>query len=340
MNIAVISGSRADYNMLQNVSGELTKRFNIFPLNININNNNNQDSRMSIVMPVINPVHMMEKSAEITKRLMVFFREHNINYMLVLGDRWEIIGAVQAAIFTNVKIIHLGGGETSEGSYDNIFRDWISRASQIHFVISEKSKKRLEEIGIKDNVYITGSPRMDHHSVFKSKKMLFDLYGLDTSKKTALVVFHPETLKQDVLEGINELTSALIQSCLQLFIICPNVDKGSQELKREFENYFKVYESISFEDWVSFLWAVDVFIGNSSAGITECPSYGLPFVNIGSRQDGREKLSNVFDCELDKQDILNTIELAMNTKIDCQNLYSDGKASQRISDILAGLWLK
>jgi len=330
VNILVISGSRAEVHMLNMLALECQKKENL-KVNFTVMNLDRKiDFDDLIYMPDITfidfrKINFKNGFNEINDKIKTYLENMNPDYIIVLGDRWEILITVFNAVIQNIPIIHLGGGEISNGSYDDIFRDWISRASQYHFVISNKAKKRLKQIGIKKNVFVVGSPRIDtlNRIILKDKTELFNELKLKTNKKTAIVLYHPAT-KSD--EDPEELIDALKELALQYVIIRPNIDKGSRELIDRFSKLGELRE-LDLVDWTSLLFHADLMIGNSSAGVMEAPYFGLPFINVGERQAGREG-SKTIKCE--KEAIIKAVNKAKRYKSK-KLIY----VSRKIADILS-----
>lgn len=328
MKLMIISGSRADYNMLENLANELNiQKFEIECIQIGIENYKGPLTRMF-------GDSLWETSRHI--------RTTMPDYIIILGDRWEILGAAIAAKMFGVGIIHLGGGETTLGSYDNYFRNMISIVSDYHFVVSKKAKEKLNNMGIKKNVYIVGSPRMDYrHGIVEiiTKTTLFKKHNLDPEKKTALVIYHPETINYDIKQ-VEILVSALKQTDLQYFIISSGQDKNCLIINEKLKEIAEVHETIEHDEWVSFLYSADILIGNSSAGIMEAPYYGLPVINIGDRQKGRERIDekNVIDCKHDvyeiKEKIYKAVEMKKQINIGIPKLSSCEKIKNILREVL------
>jgi len=255
----------------------------------------------------------------------------DIDYLFILGDRWNLIPIVTEAIKNNVPIIHQGGGEVSLGSYDETFRRMISQAAKYHFVINENCKANLKERGIIENVFVCGSPRMDYLNYTKPNE--------STIKDTFIILYHPATNSK---ENPVELFNALKHFNRKMIFINPGDDIGKEKVMTALHINSN---EINHDDWIELLNSSCVMIGNSSAGISEAPSYKLPFVNIGHRQDGREKLENVIDCECKCDEIIEAIKKALSQDFKKSitgmvNTFSDRKASYRIAETLKTELLK
>ena len=324
--IFIVSGSRADYNMNRWVFKSMQNCEMVDVHHIDLRDYSLQPD---IALASGQALGLMDR----------FIKENNPDYILVLGDRWEILQTVIVGTIHQVPIIHLGGGETSIGSYDDDFRDCISRMSKYHFVVTEKCKKNLNKIGIYDNIYVVGSPRMDYLYHIRINKDIIKDIGLDPKKDIGLVVYHPETKSKDMNEKTDMFFDALSNFDMQYIIINPNNDTGSDYIKKKIKSFrnkgVKKYDSVCLEDWVSLLDGVDVMIGNSSAGIMETPTFKLPFVNVGDRQKGRERSGNVIDADYENMETCLELSLMDDYKAGLFfDPFGDGVVSDRIVRIL------
>lgn len=244
--------------------------------------------------------------------------------IVVHGDRTEALAGAMVGAFNNVLVAHVEGGEIS-GTIDEHIRHAVSKMSHIHFVANNEAKRRLVQMGEhKTNIFTIGSPDLDvmtsktFPSLAAAKRRYqfgFNHYGL--------AVFHPVTTERsDLPEQANAFADALVASGKNYIVIYPNNDPGSDSIlgvyKKKFKSErFKLYPSIRFEYFLTLLKNADFIIGNSSAGIREAPFYGVPSINIGSRQHNRAKraaiksIANV-GCRL--QDMLRAIRQAEQKK--------------------------
>jgi len=279
------------------------------------------------------------------------FTEKDIDVLILLGDRGEMLAGAITASCMNILIAHIHGGESS-GSVDEGFRHAISKLSHIFFVATERGKERLIDLGEDPSrVFIVGAPGLDGiHENIISKDRLGEIHGLDLSKPTILLVQHPVVTEfEDTPRQITTVLDAISELGIQTLIIYPNADAGGRIIIDKIKNYdekhpfIHSYVSLPRREYLSLLGAVTVMVGNSSSGIIEAPSFGLPVVNVGTRQKGRLRAGNVLDVDYDKEQIKNAIirsiqdekfrqELAGST-----NPWGDGKASERIVDILSSL---
>lgn len=301
----VITGSRADYGCLK----YLIEKSNYMHVEIKIGHEsadrflNYKHGKIDISIQENTISKMVSQIIKEFEDLYHMFRPEKI---VVLGDRWEIFAACIPSIFFDIDIYHIGGGEITKGSYDNILRYSISNMAKYHFVIDEQAKVSLKKRNF-DNIYVVGSPRLDFDKVSKKK---FD-------RRTALVILHPETNSKNVV--YKEFYQALIECDLDYIVIGPNIDQNSRKIELLNADFsitknVKILHELPLDEYLELLNSVDVLIGNSSAGIQEAASFELPVVNVGDRQTGRYKQKNIIDVNWDKEDIKKGIIKALTLK--------------------------
>jgi UDP-N-acetylglucosamine 2-epimerase (non-hydrolysing)/GDP/UDP-N,N'-diacetylbacillosamine 2-epimerase (hydrolysing) len=267
--------------------------------------------------------------------------------LVVLGDRFEILAAVQAALFAKVPVAHLCGGDVTEGAFDESIRHAISKMAHIHFPSNADAGKRLMAMGENpDHVHIVGSPGLDRirRMQFMPRDAFFELVGLRPGKQNLLVVLHPATLEDGVaLDQTNNLLQALtaIGPDVGLLLTGANADTDGQIINTRLQTFasmtpnavFKM--SLGSELFINALKHVDAIVGNSSSGLYEAPSLGLPTVNIGNRQKGRLRAPSVIDVQSDPESIVSAVKRALSAgRAKPANPYGDGYAAEKILDTL------
>ena len=278
-----------------------------------------------------------------------YLSENKPDIIVVLGDRSESLAASLAAMYLNIPIAHINGGDVSGGNIDESIRHAITKIAHIHFAHTLENAGRLEKMGEnKKRIFVTGALTLDTilNIDLQTKEDIFKKYNLDPNKTTFLVVQHPiTTLKDKGFSQMNELFLALDELKKQIVLIYPNCDAGYKEIinlikKHENKRYVHAFKNLPHEDYLSLLNSVDLMVGNSSSGIIESTSFKLPVVNIGNRQKRRERSENTIDVKPEKEKILNAIDFAVNNKFflkklkSCKNKFGDGKASKKIVKIL------
>ena len=265
--------------------------------------------------------------------------------VMVLGDRGEMLAGALAAIHLGIPVVHVHGGERT-GTVDEPIRHAISKLAHVHLVSTAGARERLLRMGERpDRVLITGAPGLDglRETRKTARNELCREQGFDPARPVALVIFHP-VLQEAACAGrqMAEILAGALGQSLQILCFAPNSDAGAaavrQELaKRASHPDVRVVEHFARERFVSWMAAADVMVGNSSAGIIEAASLGLPVVNVGSRQKARERSGNVIDVEQALHlDVGRAIARSLAAgRSSTSNVYGDGKASGRIAEILA-----
>jgi len=272
--------------------------------------------------------------------------------VLLLGDRFETLSAACAATICHIPVAHCHGGEVTEGAFDESFRHSITKMSQIHFTSSENHKKRVRQLGENPkNIHVVGALGIENINklTLLSKEEIESSLNLQFKEKNFLVTFHPTTLELDETESqIISLINALKQfNYAQIILTKPNIDpKGRSIIKllEQFEsensNHVKLFDNLGQLRYLSTVKFMDVVIGNSSSGLIEVPSLGIPTVNIGSRQKGRDHGNSIFNSTNDTEEIVSNIKMAINFKSKNQpivNPYEMGNSSELIIQILEEL---
>lgn len=272
--------------------------------------------------------------------------------VVVLGDRSETLATAIASSYMGIPVAHIHGGDNAIGGLDELARGAITKLSHIHFPATKKSAKRIEKMGeAKWRIFMVGSPAVDYLLTcnYLDKKTLFEKYRLDHNKQTMLLVQHSVSTESDLSgKQMNETLDAVKELGMQTILIYPNADAGGREMIKIIESrlpsmlFVKAFKSLSHLEYLSFMKYATVMIGNSSSAMTESSFFKIPVVNIGIRQLGRERASNVIDADHNKEEILKAIHLVLseNFKLQlkkCKNPYGDGRASERIVKVLEGI---
>lgn len=267
--------------------------------------------------------------------------------VLLLGDRGEMLAGAVVASYLQIPIAHIHGGDVSS-TVDDSTRHAITKLSNIHFPATDKSASRIRQMGEnQDNIFVVGAPGLD--SIIKKKgnideDYLKEKYGIE--KEFILVLQHPVSLEVEKSAfQIKQTLDAVTSTDYQIILVYPNADAGGRSMINKINEYgVKAYKTIPHEDFIGLLGLASILIGNSSSGIIESSSFKLPVINVGTRQQGREKAANVIDVDYDKTEILDAINYInskeyKNKLEECINPYGDGKASERICSILKDMEL-
>jgi UDP-N-acetylglucosamine 2-epimerase (non-hydrolysing) len=271
--------------------------------------------------------------------------------LIVLGDRYEALAVTQTAYILNIPVLHLHGGEITEGAYDDGFRHAITKLSYFHCVATTEYQKRVIQLGESpERVFNTGSLGLEHitRSDIKDIDTLSTHFKFDFSRPYFVVTFHPETLSENTgIKDIDTLISALNEfKSYNLVITYPNVDHGGREIIQFLNKYAQeqssrvlLVKSFGHNFYHSVVKHSELVIGNSSSGIIEAPSLNVPTVNVGERQKGRVRANSVVDARLEIRPIKNAIERALHIKSGndlsiYKNPYGSGNTANKIIDII------
>lgn len=292
--------------------------------------------------------------AETTRGAAAAFRRLKPDLVLVLGDRIELLGIAAAATAFRLPIAHIHGGESTYGLVDDAVRHAVSRLSHVHLVAAAAYGKRLQRMGEdRKRIHVVGAPGLDHlvRTKLPPVSAVLDQVGLgshDPEGRPLFVVgFHPVTLEPGRgRKHARELARAIAKFDARVVWTAPNQDQESQQIFREMSRLEHPRLDVHFAATLgtpaywSLLTKADVLIGNSSSGIVEAPSLGVPVVNVGSRQDGRLRARNIIDVEIEHRAIAEAIARAMKPSFRrraraARNPYGGPGASRRIARILA-----
>jgi UDP-N-acetylglucosamine 2-epimerase (non-hydrolysing)/GDP/UDP-N,N'-diacetylbacillosamine 2-epimerase (hydrolysing) len=235
--------------------------------------------------------------------------------LVVLGDRFEILAAVTAALFYKIPVAHLHGGEITEGAYDDAIRHAITKMSHLHFTSTEKYKKRVIQLGENpDCVFNVGAIGIDNIKQLQllSKEELEKSLNFEFGENCVLLTFHPVTLEKNTAEEQTQILLKALSTIdnLRIIFTLPNADTGGRIIIQMIHQFVEnnknnsiAFTSLGKLRYLSALQYVTAVVGNSSSGLIEVPSFGIPTLNIGSRQQGRVKAKTVVDCDAKFEDI-------------------------------------
>ena len=264
------------------------------------------------------------------------------NLIIVHGDRVEPLAASIVGTLNNILVGHIEGGERS-GTVDEHLRHSISKLSHIHFVSNTNAKKRLALLGEeKEKIFITGSPDLD---IMNDKNLpsINEIQNKYEFKfiKYGILLYHPVTSELNKIGKETEiLFRSIIKSKKKFIIIYPNNDNGHQIIIKKIKKFFKrnknirVLRSMRFEYFLSSLKNANLIIGNSSAGIREAPFYGVPTINIGSRQQNRYKSKSIHNVVIKSKTIENKINKLFKIRYKRNFYFGKGDSATKIANVL------
>lgn len=246
--------------------------------------------------------------------------------LVLLGDRYEILVAAQVALIHRVPIAHIHGGEVTEGAFDDAIRHSVTKMSSLHFTSCEEYRHRVIQMGEQPSrVFDVGSLGVENIKAvpLMTKDELEASLDFKIDTQTILVTYHPVTLGGDPAKDIREFLNALDQfNDLKVIFTMPNSDTGRDAIALAVENYVekhsnsaKAYTSLGLRRYLSTLQFVKAAVGNSSSGIIEVPSFGIPTLNIGDRQKGRLASKSVVNCGTSKDEVIAGLKLCLSEEM-------------------------
>jgi UDP-hydrolysing UDP-N-acetyl-D-glucosamine 2-epimerase len=278
-------------------------------------------------------------------------RRQRPDIVVVLGDRYEILAAAQAAALLGIPVAHISGGEVTAGAVDDWIRHCVTKASWWHFVAAASYRRRVIQLGeAPERVFDVGDPGLDaiKRLTILDRETLANTLKMELRSPLFLVTYHPATLSalvpatafSRVLEALERFPDATI------VMTKPNADAGGRELAAAATRWTQsrprsgCFASLGHQAYLSVMRLADAVIGNSSSGIVEAPALKVPTVNVGSRQEGRLKATSIVDCDDDVDAIAGAISNVLSPEFqrylpDTRSLYGDCDASTAIKNVLA-----
>jgi len=268
--------------------------------------------------------------------------------LLLIADRYEMLAPATVALALRIPVAHIEGGEVSEGAIDDAVRNALTKLSHIHFTSTLAARERVIALGEEEwRVHRAGAPSLDHlrRQPLLSREEIEKRLQLNLQTTTVLVAYHPVTIARDTLQEVEAVFTALGNLREQILFCYPNADAGSRELIERTKSFIasrghgKIFTNLGTVTYLSLLRQVDMLVGNSSSGIMESASFALPTVNVGLRQQGRERPRNVLDADPDANSILQAIDRARTREFResltaMANPYGEGFASETIVRVL------
>lgn len=278
------------------------------------------------------------------------YAELKPDILVVLGDRYEILVAVSAALIFKIPVAHLHGGEITEGAFDDSIRHAITKMSHLHFTSTEDYRQRVIQMGEQpDRVFNVGAIGVDNIKqipLWSLEETQKSLGGFTLNKNTTLVTYHPVTLEDNTAEAQTDELLAALNTYKELRVIftMPNSDTGNQIIAQKIERWCAAnseravwFTSLGLKRYLSTLQYIGMVIGNSSSGIIEVPSFGIPTINIGDRQKGRIVAKSIKNCLPLREDIGALISevLSANYSPSCtENPYDRPNTAEQIYRVL------
>jgi UDP-hydrolysing UDP-N-acetyl-D-glucosamine 2-epimerase len=365
--IAVITTSRADYSHLYWPLRELSAHPNV-DLNIIVmgahlspefgstiqeieKDGFNIDARVECLLSSDTDVGMAKTIGVATLSLADVLGQMRPDLLLLIADRYEMLAPASVALALRIPIAHIEGGESSEGAIDDAVRNALTKMSHIHFTSTQAARDRVVAMGEEAwRVHRAGAPSLDHlrRQTLFTREQIESRLKLVLNHPTVLVAYHPVTIARDTVREADALFEALEKLPDQVLFCYPNADAGGRKLierarafaaSRDSAHVFVNLDALTY--W-SLLKQVDVMVGNSSSGIMESGSFALPTVNVGLRQQGRERARNVIDAAPEVRAILKAVATAKSADFrrrlqGMTNPYGEGVASEKIVEVLTSV---
>jgi UDP-hydrolysing UDP-N-acetyl-D-glucosamine 2-epimerase len=306
------------------------------------------DARVECLLSSDSDVGMAKTIGVATLSLADIFGQMRPDLLLLIADRYEMLAPASVALALRIPIAHIEGGEISEGAIDDAVRNALTKMSHIHFTSTQAARDRVIAMGEEPwRVHRAGAPSLDHlrRQTLFTREQVESRLRIELKHPAILVAYHPVTLARDTVREADALFEALENLPDQILFCYPNADAGSRNLierartfaaSRDAAHVFVNLDALTY--W-SLLKQVDVLVGNSSSGIMESASFALPTVNVGLRQQGRERARNVIDAAPEVRAILKAIATAKGTDFrrslqGMTNPYGEGVASEKIVEVL------
>lgn len=278
------------------------------------------------------------------------YEELRPDLIVLLGDRYEMLIAATAALVYKIPIAHIHGGEITEGAFDDAIRHAITKMSHLHFTSTEEYRRRVIQLGEQpDRVFYVGSLGVENIKkiTLMGKDEIEKSLDFELNKKTIIVTYHPVTLSEQV--GIDEFLAVLAEEKnIRILFTMPNSDTGGAYISEKINEFVAqnkeravAFTSLGIKRYLSVIKYVAAVIGNSSSGIIEAPSLGIPTLNIGDRQKGRVTCDSIISCYSDKDSIRKGLKKVLSEEMaeiakEVRNPYEKKKTAQSIFNVIKG----
>lgn len=360
--VCVLTATRAEYGLLKPLL-QVLKEDSFFELSIVVtgahlspefgltyqdieNDGFKIDKKIEILVSADTPSSISKSMGLAMISFAEYFSNAVPDLLIVLGDRYETLAVCTTAMNERIPIVHLYGGEVTEGAIDESIRHAITKLSYLHFTSTDVYRKRVIQLGEHpDRVYTVGGLGIENilKQKFMSLKELSTSIDFDLDKPYFMVTFHPVTLENDQAE---HQFQALLDACemypnMKFIFTKANADANGRVINQMIDRYVKghshavAFASLGLTRYLSGMNYASCVIGNSSSGLLEAPSFGIPTINIGDRQKGRLQADSVLNCLPEFEDIKNAIQIALSNEFkhkakNIANPYGDGNTSEKI----------
>ena len=306
------------------------------------------DARVECLLSSDSDIGMAKTIGVAVLGLADLFGQMRPDLLLLIADRYEMLAPASVALALRIPVAHIEGGEVSEGAIDDAVRNALTKMSHIHFTSTYAARQRVIDLGEEEwRVHRAGAPSLDHlrRRTLLTREEVASQLQVDLSSPPLLVAYHPVTLAQDTTEEADAVFAALETVPEQILFCYPNADAGSRALIDRAKSFLasrgrgSIYINLDAVTYWSLLRQAGMLVGNSSSGIMETASFAVPTVNIGMRQQGRERARNVLDAAANKESIRKAMETARTAEfrtslVGMANPYGEGHASEKIVEVL------
>lgn len=340
--ICIVTGSRAEYGLLSGlmhaINDEPTLQLQIIATNMHLSpefgltykeiehDGFHIDKKVQMLLSSDTPNATTKSVGLAAIGFADAYEDLQPDLIVVLGDRFEILAAVTAALFFKIPVAHLHGGEITEGAYDDCIRHAITKMSHLHFTSTEVYRQRVIQMGEQpDRVYYVGAIGVENIKkvALLSQKLLEESIHFVLGDKSLLVTYHPVTLEnntasvqcQNLLDALDDFSD------YKVIFTLPNSDTDGRIIIQMINEYVSQHSdrcmsipSLGLKRYLSALQYVTAVVGNSSSGIIEVPSFGIPTLNIGNRQKGRIAAPSVINCGTSKQNIIDGLNKVLSNE--------------------------
>lgn len=350
-NILFITGSRSDFATIKGVFNILKKtktlKLGLFVTGMHTIKNNDTTGEITAHGISISGRHNISSDnhgdsfVEETKAILEYLKRKPADYVVVCGDRIEMLAAAAAAMIEQIPIFHIHGGDVTYGMIDDKIRHAITKMASVHFAASPLSKLRIKNMGEESwRIFQTGSPDLDELQTKTADSQILNKYGLNR-KNYCMLLFHPESLAREKNAVYAEqIISALDNTDKRVVVLYPNGDPDSKLISKAYqdlakEKYIK-FSNLKRNEYLALLKNAAFLTGNSSSGIIEAATFKTPVINLGHRQDGRERNENIIDVpSISKKRILAAIQKLDSESFQkklkkTKNIYGSGNAGLKI----------
>jgi len=360
-NVLVITGTRAEYGLLKPVLKEMARSKKLSPkllvtgmhtlnkFGYTINEIKKDGFPIAAVIPVSEKDDMLKSLTKEILGIRIYLLRNKTDLILLLGDRDEMLAGAIVGGHLKIPIAHMGGGDVSGSTtVDEANRHSVTKFSHLHLTSNKTSYRRILQLGEESwRVFNVGVTAFDDLAEMKflDKNEMAQKYRLNPSKPWLLIVHHPTPLENiPFLHQIHPLLKVVAKFNAEKIIVYPNSDTGSRVFIRAINRYkhkphFTVLKNLPHKEFLNFIKTSTLMIGNSSSGIIESVYFKMPSVNVGSRQRGRERGTNVIDCNYDEKSVARAISKALSRGFTvkskrAKNPYGSGNASKKIVRII------